>query len=147
MFLQNLKVYASKLNKLVCTTNISGQSATHPALAAEAHTEGVPPGYELVSQCHQTPRAFENTHLPSCPPPPPSLPPSLPAYPPHPHAGARLAAADVGADVSLLRGAAAVPGRGGGSVRLPHRPSPRPTSRPRGRRVPCLGKYDFRKEA
>jgi len=25
-----------------------GQSATHPALAAEAHTEGVPPGYELV---------------------------------------------------------------------------------------------------
>ena len=29
--------------------NVSGQSATHPALAAEAHTEGVPPGYELVS--------------------------------------------------------------------------------------------------
>jgi len=27
----------------------SGHSATHPALAAEAHTEGVPPGYELVS--------------------------------------------------------------------------------------------------
>lgn len=27
----------------------SGHSATHPALAAEAHTDGVPPGYELVS--------------------------------------------------------------------------------------------------
>merc|ERR1719394_545203 len=26
----------------------SGHSATHPAYAAEAHTEGVPPGYELV---------------------------------------------------------------------------------------------------
>merc|ERR1719445_2857946 len=26
-----------------------GQSATHPALAAEAQTEGVPPGYELVN--------------------------------------------------------------------------------------------------
>jgi len=27
----------------------SGHSATHPALAAEAHTDGIPPGYELVS--------------------------------------------------------------------------------------------------
>ena len=27
----------------------SGHSATHPALAAEAQTEGVPPGYELVN--------------------------------------------------------------------------------------------------
>jgi len=30
-----------------------GQSATHPALAAEAHTEGVPPGYELVKTSKQ----------------------------------------------------------------------------------------------
>ena len=27
----------------------SGHSATHPALAAEAHTDGIPPGYELVN--------------------------------------------------------------------------------------------------
>ena len=27
----------------------SGHSATHPAYAAEAHTEGIPPGYELVN--------------------------------------------------------------------------------------------------
>ena len=65
---RSVTVYASK-NQLIFTTNISGQSATHPALAAEAHTEGVPPGYELVSRCQQTPRAFENIHLPSCPPP------------------------------------------------------------------------------
>jgi len=27
----------------------SGHSATHPALAAEAHTDGIPPGYEIVN--------------------------------------------------------------------------------------------------
>jgi len=42
-----------------------GHSATHPALAAEAQTEGVPPGYELVS-------LVEALNGPFAPPPPPA---------------------------------------------------------------------------
>jgi len=44
----------------------TGHSATHPALAAEEQTEGVPPGYELVS-------LVEALNGPFAPPPPPPL--------------------------------------------------------------------------
>jgi len=44
----------------------TGHSATHPALAAEAPTEGVPPGYEIVS-------LVEALNGPLAPPPPPPL--------------------------------------------------------------------------
>lgn len=44
----------------------SGHSATHPALAAEAHTDGIPPGYELVS-------LVEALNGPLAAPPPPAL--------------------------------------------------------------------------
>ena len=46
---------------------MSGNSATHPALAAEEQTEGVPPGYEIVS-------LVEALNGPFAPPPPPPLP-------------------------------------------------------------------------
>jgi len=44
----------------------SGHSATHPALAAEAHTDGIPQGYEVVS-------LVEALNGPLASPPPPAL--------------------------------------------------------------------------
>ncbi len=56
-----------KLSSLIqISISILGHSATHPALAAEEQTEGVPPGYEIVS-------LVEALNGPFAPPPPPPL--------------------------------------------------------------------------